>query len=114
MILAATIAATTIIESSLPIRDAFAHGVPTCLDHEARCVLEGMNLEQFSTHVLNMSNESQSVLIINGTTKFESISQLGLTPYISVDPASNLTDSIELNNLLRQFYPLYNDPSSWY
>jgi hypothetical protein len=100
---------------SFSVLDAYAHGISTCMTPAGGCALEKNN-EQYSTTVLNMNDPSHGVLQITGTLRSKYYhTELRVVPYVSIGPyESNPFGSSDLNNLLRLFYPVYNDPVSWY
>ncbi|HEU4605080.1 MAG TPA: hypothetical protein VFS46_02460 [Nitrososphaera sp.] len=92
------------------LAEAHAHGVASCMARAGGCVLSA-DSEQYSDNTLEINDDG--VLTISGTLRNRGPYELRLAPYLSVDP-SNPFGSTEINNLLRMYYPLYNDPASWY
>jgi hypothetical protein len=86
------------------VKDAYAHGVSSGGSGALR-----INNEQFSDNTI----DKDEILVIRGTLQSIVNREITLSPYVSVSTSEPFRSS-ELQYLLRNFYPLYNDPANWY
>lgn len=92
---------------------AYAHGVPSGFPTGLGTMVR-LQSEQFSINTVDMDSNNGGVITITGTLQnLDTQHAVKLIPYISVQ-SSNPFGFSYIPILLHSYYPIYEDPSSWY